>query len=375
MVKAMLAALLWCLCSCSDTEPSAPARRTILVYAVACNSLSSFLPADMEEMEKGLAANVADAQNCRWLVYVADYSSDPALWELKMENGTVTRHRCKKYSDEEASTTPRRLSRVIADVQHIAPANDYGLILWSHGAGWNPAHNIGTNKYWFGDDLSQGTATQHLDITDMAQAIPKGTFSFIWADCCHLGGIETAYELSDRCSRFIGYPTEVLGQGMPYHLTVPFLLREQADVEGAAKAFYDYYNAKSGQQRAASVCVVNTSRLPALAAACRSLMNGRPTPQLGSVQRFHREETGLGPYYDLRDLCKAFAGGDVNDVRYRAVCQALDEAVTYAAATPAFLELRIAPDRFCGLSSYLLMADDPYSDFYRQYRWCKDVFE
>lgn len=104
-------------------------------------------------------------------------------------------------------------------------------------------------------------------------------------------------------------------------------------------------------------------------------MNGRPTPQLGSVQRFHREETGLGPYYDLRDLCKAFAGGDVNDVRYRAVCQALDEAVTYAAATPAFLELRIAPDRFCGLSSYLLMADDPYSDFYRQYRWCKDVFE
>ena len=63
MVKAMLAALLWCLCSCSDTEPSAPARRTILVYAVACNSLSSFLPADMEEMEKGLAANVADAQN------------------------------------------------------------------------------------------------------------------------------------------------------------------------------------------------------------------------------------------------------------------------------------------------------------------------
>ena len=117
MVKAMLAALLWCLCSCSDTEPSAPARRTILVYAVACNSLSSFLPADMEEMEKGLAANVADAQNCRWLVYVADYSSDPALWELKVEHGTVTRHRCKKYSDEEASTTPRRLSRVIADVQ------------------------------------------------------------------------------------------------------------------------------------------------------------------------------------------------------------------------------------------------------------------
>lgn len=121
MVKAMLAALLWCLCSCSDTEPSAPARRTNLVYAVACNSLSSFLPADMEEMEKGLAANVADTQNCRWLVYVADYSSDPALWELKVENGTVTRHRCKKYSDEEASTTPRRLSRVIADVQHIAP--------------------------------------------------------------------------------------------------------------------------------------------------------------------------------------------------------------------------------------------------------------
>ena len=106
-----------------------------------------------------------------------------------------------------------------------------------------------------------------------------------------------------------------------------------------------------------------------------TVMAVKPTPPATDVQVYHRRATGLGPYYDLLDLCRAYAAGNVADPAYMAVADALSQTVTYAATTDYFLELRIDPTRYCGLSSNLYSPTDNTAGFYRTYQWYKDVLE
>lgn len=71
----------------------------------------------------------------------------------------------------------------------------------------------------------------------LADAIPDGVFDFIWFDACYMSGIETAYELRDKCDTFVAYPTEVYTPGMPYNLTIPYILKETPDLKSAASEF------------------------------------------------------------------------------------------------------------------------------------------
>lgn len=379
----MLSVLSVLLCACNDETPepgpipSGIARRTILVYGAAFNSLSSSLDDDMLEMQQGYINAGADADSCRLLLYKWNYTASmPALWVLRRtDSKSATWVKLKEYDKSQLSTDPARMAEVIADATALAPARDYGLVLWSHASGWTPARTA--DKYWFGDDSSLGSNAQgrFMNITDLAEAIPSGLFSFIWADCCHMAGIEVAYELRDRCREFVAYPTEVLANGMPYDKVLPCLLRPEADLNAGAQAFFDYWDSRSGQYRSATISVTRTDRLTSLAAACRALMQGRSAPDASQLQAYHRKETGLGPYYDLLDLCRAYVGGDVADPAYMRVADTMKQTVTYAASTEYFLSIRIDTDRYCGLSTNLYNPTDQTASFYRSYGWYKDVLQ
>ena len=57
------------------------------------------------------------------------------------------------------------------------------------------------------------------------------------------------------------------------------------------------------------------------------------------------------------------------------VMEALDKAVIYKAATPEFLGVKINPDKYSGLSTYIpLNPSDPELDaYYKEFQWTKDV--
>lgn len=377
-VAAFLLLIATTACDKNPPEPTSGSRRVVLVYAAAYNSLSNNLAADLEEMERGLQAAGKDGRVCRWLVYRTNYTAEnPVLTELKIVDGKARWETLKNYSKEVMSSSPERLAEVIADVKSVAPADDYGLVLWSHASGWTPARSD-AGKYWFGDDTSQGTDSplRHMDITDMANAIPPGMFSFIWADCCHMGGVEVAYELKGRCDKYVAYATEVLAEGMPYDIVIPFLLGPRADLEGGAKAFFDYWNSCNGQYRSASVAVINQNNLDDLATACRALMQGKPVPDAAGIQYYHRRATGLGPYYDLRGVALAYAGADTAAPLYANIQQALKNTVSYAACTERFLELALDADKYCGLSTNLFNPDSntPSNYFYTTLKWYNAVY-
>ena len=84
----LLLAMIVLLTSCSDepNEPAQPARRTILVYMIATNSLGTNERdlQDLDEMDQAVAAGALDG--CRLLVYrVGKDTEQPELFEIKQD--------------------------------------------------------------------------------------------------------------------------------------------------------------------------------------------------------------------------------------------------------------------------------------------------
>lgn len=374
LLLAAFAILIGCTVSaCGKNDgPDGPAATTVLVYAVATNDLSDAFTDDMAEMERGiLAASAASRRDCRWLVYKRGFDAPPTLYELTVRGKRADWRVLKTYPSSPSSLSTARFGEVMGDLRTLAPADSYGLVLWSHASGWNPAEasaDESPSRYSFGIDYGK-----NMNITDLAASIPDGMFGFIWADCCFMGGIEVAWQLRDKCDVYVASPTEVPYEGAPYDIVLPMLMRPQPDVAGAARAFFEYYDAQEGDDRSATIAVVRTGLLGPVATACRALMHGREAPEPDGWQRYHRAK--FGPYYDLRDMGAAYADTYGNAAALDDLRRALGDAVVYAAATPRFINLTIRPDHFCGLSSNRFADSGSEQDeFYRSYDWYSAVY-
>lgn len=348
----LLTALLLVTMACDGDDPTPSTPRTVLVYMVASNSLgdNGSDRYDLQEMEKAIVAE--NTENCNILVYhkAAD-NTTPILKQLYIETG----HRAAwktlaTYEDLPArvSVSEARMRQVIADMQRYAPAPDYGLILWSHATGWAPSLTTKNEvrRRSFGDDNGY---TMPLNV--LSDALPDNLFSFICADVCYFGSVEVAYQLRDKCRFFMASASEVPTGGMPYDVTLPYLCRNTAAVDDACEATFKFYNNYTGAARSYTGVVVDCNKLDALADACRNIYRQRkPDPaNLDDLQYYNINKSHF--YFDLKQYYNAISP---NTALTTAFNNALNQAVVYAAATPAiFSHLTIDPNHYCGLSTYI----------------------
>jgi hypothetical protein len=379
MMKHKIAILLLCVFALLATScqqdgpdtPEAPAKRTILVYMVASNSLGSNGRDQMDLDEMDRAVELDELNGCRLLVYRIGPEEDiPLLFEIKKgKRGAVLHETLEAYDGTRgASVTAARMSQVIADAKRHAPAQDYGLILWSHGTGWAPSltTRAAAPRRVFGEDNG---STMALD--QLAAAIPVGAFSWIYADVCYMGGIEVAYQLRNRCRYFVGYPTEIPGRGMPYELTLPHLCADQAQLAQACEETFNYYDIQTGANRTFSAVVVDCSYLDQLAATCRLIQATSPAqPSLSTLQCYN-----LNGYHFLYDFMQYYL--EMADMSLGARMQDIyEKAVLYRISTPMiFNRIMIDQENFSGLSTYVLGTSPGVNDnYYRTLDWFHAVY-
>lgn len=133
-------AVMFGVASCGDDggtncPVSSDTKRTVLIYAVASNNLSSYLEKDVKEMIAAAPSVDGLSGEVRVLLYsVASKSADVAnLAELVRDaKGQWCFQNVKSYDRNTFSTDPERISEVISDLREIAPAPNYGLVFWSH---------------------------------------------------------------------------------------------------------------------------------------------------------------------------------------------------------------------------------------------------
>ncbi len=371
-------------------------KRTILLYAVASNDLYGNLLDDKKEILK--AAESMNLDGLSMLVYEvipkqnagSAYPDYPVLRELTRKNGKCEFEIIKEYDKSLYSTDPDRIREVIEDVAEMRDADNFGLILWSHGTGIDPTGKTRSENsgildielpfmYSFGSDTDRDRNPNYkdrIDVDELADAIPDGMFDFIWFDACYMSGIETIYELRDKCDYFVGYPTEVFVPGMPYHLTTSFFLKENADLKGAAKAFFDYYNDyPTSDLKVATVAVADMNKIEKVADFCKEVYKDADVVSAKILQCYTRGS--IGPFYDFGQYTRLKCESAGLTERIAEFNTLMDEFVIWKAATDVdFNYWPISKDNYSGISCHVFnpVATDKKTEFFKTLDWYKRVY-
>lgn len=349
-----------------DPDDADKTPLTLLIYMVADNSLGTlgFAEQDLSEISTAMSEN-ALGENARLLVYKSmpgvNKGVVPELVEFT--DGAPEPKLLKSYPDDPSiySTSEERMAEVLEDVREIAPAKEYGLIMWSHSTAWRtedsalPARSFGQDR------------DRRMAIPALSRVLNKFSHKFIYFDCCLMANIEVAYELRHATPLIVASGAEVHGDGMPYQLTVPIFAK--GDVRAVAEKTFEYYDSRSGVDRWCTQSVIETDKLDRLAAATRSLMEtATPLSSIRGIQTY--TPTSSFRTYDMDDyVCRISA----DETAYQAWLTILTEAVTYKASTPYVNgNHRIA--KYCGLSSNIVTsANDASKYHYNELQWWADV--
>lgn len=328
--------------------PVLPVNRTVLVYMVASNNLGTgrFDEADLAEMQQ--AAKAGDITDGRLLVYHVPPSGDPVLKEVTA-SGIDT---LAMYDSETSSVSSVRMRAVFDDMRRVAPADEYGLVLWSHASGWlqdgidDELDNAGEMVAPLAFGFDKG---QKMNLTTLARTLQGQNFGFVYFDCCYMGSVEVAYELRHATPLIVGSPSELPSNGMPYNRNIRCFFAPEADLLTAARNTFELYDGEFGANRTCTMSVINTAALDGLAAVVRDIYSGAsdPWPAGYEPQRYMTESRCY--HFDLGHYVEALGSDDALLAEFR---RFMDEAVLYEAATP-FLWNRLAVESHCGLTTYI----------------------
>ena len=364
--------------SCNDKDEPLDqptiASRTILVYMVSNNTLGAYGYDSNDLAEMVQASLNSDFNGGRLIIYHAPYNNIPTLYEIS--NGKVTL--LKEYDLSALSVDAQRMQEVINDTKRIAPANSYGLILWSHANGWlqtgitNKANTptdftntLNKNYLAFGED--QG---KHMNITSLAQVINDENFDFIYCDCCYMGSIEVAYELRNATPYIIASATEIPADGMPYDYNLPLLFEDTTNFKKVCATTYDLYNCKHSIDRSCTISLIDTQYLEQLAQLTAQIYkNKEPIPHGFKPQQFTLDANCY--FYDFAQYIEAISTN--HPQLYEEWENALNDAVIYKASTP-YMWNQLKLEYHCGLSTYILKDSTDYTTKgYNQLQWWSDV--
>lgn len=384
-----LLVLTLALLSACDHDHDVPASehgRTVLIYMAGHNSLGyrGYHHQDSLEIANGTAAM---ERGDRLLMFIDD-GTRPRLYLFTRESRTpqLVRTWDKAVNAADAAT----LSDVLTWSAHTYPADDYGLVLWSHASGWLPsAKRIQSEQQGspaspagrplsFGIDVGEdgnmksdlavaGQYPDEMEVDDLAEAIHSSGvhLSYILFDCCLMQNVEVCYALRHAADYIIGSPMAISANGGFY----TDLLEQGLFSSYPPDIVETYYRAIAGKGSVASkddfgivISAVRTDRLEALAAAVRqawqaSTFMQRQSPDLGQVQWYqaYNSKYYYRPHnYDMADAFRATLSPEA----LPAVLRAIDDAVVAHAATdqiyvgPNFFSFKKVKSEAVGLSMF-----------------------
>ncbi|HIZ87162.1 MAG TPA: hypothetical protein IAC03_03255 [Candidatus Coprenecus pullistercoris] len=394
--KVLIAFCAVCLLhACSVYEQGdAGTGRTVIVYMAADNNLASFARRNLDDMARGGVPYYCDRGEGDVLLVYTDISGErPRLMRLSKDRfGVVNTETLVEYEDHN-SCSDSVMRSVLAYASSLFPADEYGLVLWSHGTGWVPPGYYSEPVDADGNPLQQwgveadpyasyvksfGTdGGYEMDIRNLAAALPEH-YTYILIDACLMGGIEVAYELKDCCDYLIVSAAEVLANGFPYQSITGLLFGQRNSLEDICRLYYEHY-----QNDGATVAMIDTRRLNDLAASCLDIFLASraaiPALDMDSVQGYFRLNRHW--FYDLDDFISRIAPRDTADGQSRSVYDVfrsnMEQAVVCKWSTEDFVlggYPQFSIKKFSGLSTYIPNPENPVLDeYYKTLAWNKAV--
>ena len=372
-----------------STDPFSPGHReaveqvrsVMIMVSGGHNSLSGYLTDDLYEMADGYLPEGTAAETNAFVVLSRlpvnslSTTSAPVLYRMyRTPEGMVVRDTLRRWTTEDRLFGGSVLHDALLTVRDRIPSKSYGMVLSSHASGWlppgyydNPSHfdTMKRGLTSIGQDLDDNVSVE-MDLVDFASAIPYN-LNYVVLDCCLSGGVEVAWSLRGKTDVVAFTQTETMADGFDYKKILERLLKEPVpNPLGVCQDFYNYYMGKSGVNQSATISLIDTRRMDALAGVCKALFEKYRTQisQLDgkSVQGYFRYDRHF--FYDLRDIL-AHAG--LSEEELEELDEALGECVLYKAATPFFMngsQYGFSIRAHSGLSMYLPSRGSSFLDNY-----------
>lgn len=286
--------ILAVLFSCKKEPHEILAERTIFLYMAANNNLAGNAYDNINQMEEGFR-NIDGTL----IVYAKIFGQSPRIYRISYDNSREIKSAVLKSYPDHDSSDPKIMKMVMDDMQKLAPAKSYGLVLWSHASNWLP----GTSKLKtrsFGDDDGRT-----MDIKALKKALPTN-LDFLVFDACSMASVEVLYEQKDITPLVLASPTEIINTGMPYHQVLNGLFHQDipSGLMEVARATYKYYNEKDGILRSATFSLIDMEQLETLAETTRLLISEMNVKRVrrDGIQRLDLDRTSPISAFDFLDF-------------------------------------------------------------------------
>lgn len=280
----------------------------------------------------------------------------------------------KSYYNPDSSD-PAFLKQVLNDTKSLYPAEVMGMGVLSHALGWLPKDLYSSPSRALIEDSGS-----FMELSDFADAIPY-KLDYLICDLCFMGGIEVVYELKDKVDYIVSSPAEVLVPGFDYANILKRLFTSsfgEKNVTEVAYDFYYYYASMNNSWAAATVSVVKTAELDALAQFVREsdLIPWMGTESyLNSVQNYHPRYYF---YSDLGHLINTMYGeSSLLTAQFQ---NYLDKAIVAAYNTPYYYSAlngrRNDIVYYSGLTVYIPRTAYPQlNEYYKDLKWYRAVYQ
>lgn len=400
----MCAAMLTCSCNKGDgvsIEEANAARRVMVLYSAGFNSLSAYLKSDITELKGGYVPAKGKGRDVLLVVtkpFKGSYSTktSPLLIQLYKKSGKVVADTVKVYPEGQVLADAVTFRQVLSDIGTMYPAGGYGMIFSSHATGWMPEDyythpdrydtsydddddddllTFGLRPNTIGQEITdpgnlQGVQAE-IDIEDLAAAFPF-KLDYFALDACLGGCAEVAYALRNVTDVFIGSPAEIMGDGFVYSLLARRLLEEKSPLAVCTDYIHYYTDVYSGK-KSATISLVNTSGLEALATLLQRL-NSTYGGAVAALDKNQVQGFSGGTrqwFYDLEDI---YLKAGISDEDKAALREALDGCIAYAGHTAQYYtatdRMMHDIDAFCGMTMFLPQSGGDYlRNYYKGLSW------
>lgn len=379
MKKIKILLLLFCVstvvAACHEEEEEDPVSvKTVLMYLVADNNISSDIYGNIKSVEQGLSEATSPGT---FVIYWDGGSKKsefpvPTLFKYEVDGkGKVSEREIIKQYSSQNSVSNEVITSVLQDVEAYCPAEKYSLIFGSHATGWLP---VELKSRSFGDDSGA-----KINIPDLSKAIEQSGihFDYILFDACLMSQVEVAYELRNTADYLILSPAEVISAGFPYFKMTKYLLSADNTEQNAvniAKDFIDYYY-KNDESPWATIAVIKTDEMPALANITYSVMQ-QYQDNLAKFDdsriKYFQTHYGYGRFdfaystYDFRAFIRELTDDNIpSDFE-----EQLDRTVIYKDYVDDYKLVNIDSDIYSGIGCYI--PDVTYSKwnaYFKKLQW------
>ena len=313
------------------------ARKTLLVYMMAENSLNYYASLDVDEI---LQAVPSIPRDCRLFVYVDDSSFPQLTQYYRMTSGETGCSRFQPFNTDVCSSDTAALGTVLDFILKDYPTETLDLIMWSHGDGWlrgplnsAPQRSIGIDN---GKNSSINKVTETIEVEELAallEALPTKVDRLMF-DACFMQCVESAYALRNAAEWIIASPAEIPGDGALYSTLVPDFFNS----DGPEDIMDSYIKAYEAEPAGAVLSAVHTGYMQNLADATYAYVikyfNSEKKREYTDVFSYlpggrYNGSPAYPSYFDMNVVMKKYLTAD----EYTGWREVFDSAVAYVASS------------------------------------------